>query len=195
LGETEEDRRSALLASMARACAAGVDWICLREKDLAARELERLAREVVAVIKEEGGTTKLLVHTRSDVALAVGADGVHLASGDQAMSPSEVRALWMKTRPQAPLIGVSCHTAEEIARAEAHGADFAVFGPVFEKAGVQNERGLTRLEEVCRRDHAARPRMPVLALGGVTTENEALCVRAGAAGIAAIRLFQTARRA
>jgi thiamine-phosphate pyrophosphorylase len=80
---------------------------------------------------------------------------------------------------------VSCHTADEVRRAESHGADFAVFGPVFEKVGTPLSVGLDALRAAC---HLAR--MPVLAIGGITLENAGACVEAGAAGIAAIRLFQ-----
>ena len=80
-------------------------------------------------------------------------------------------------------VGVSCHTTAEVARAAAEGADFAVFGPVFEKANVRLT-GLEALREACQET------IPVLALGGITLENAAACMRAGAAGIAGIRLFQ-----
>ena len=83
-------------------------------------------------------------------------------------------------------IGVSCHTRAEVARAAQEGADFAVFGPVFEK-----ERGRTRAQRVSKRcEKLARKKFPVLALGGITLENAEACIQAGAAGIAAIRLFQ-----
>ncbi|MEO8725665.1 MAG: thiamine phosphate synthase [Acidobacteriaceae bacterium] len=175
----------ALLREVRRACAAGVDWIQLREKQIAARELELLASRLLKQMGEFTPRPKLLLHSRADVALAVGADGIHLGSGAQALSAAEVRAVW-----PAALIGVSCHTRQQVALAEAQGADFAVFGPVFEKAGVRNPHGLELLREVCHRSDAARPPMPVLALGGVTAENTALCIDAGAAGIAGIRLFQ-----
>ncbi len=80
-------------------------------------------------------------------------------------------------------IGASCHTQAEVARAAQAGADFAVFGPVFEKARAR-PTGLDALREVCQE------KIPVLALGGVTLENAESCMQAGAAGIAAIRLFQ-----
>lgn len=180
LGGTER-----LLNAVRRVCMAGVDWIQLREKKLSGRELEHLAAAVLKTMAEFELRPKLLIHTRADVALAIGADGVHLASDPQTLMASEVRAIW-----PAAMIGVSCHTREEVALAEAHGANFAVFGPVFEKTGMRNEHGLERLREVCQRENAARPAMPVLALGGVNEENAALCVEAGAAGVAGIRMFQ-----
>jgi len=77
-----------------------------------------------------------------------------------------------------------------VASAESHGASFAVFGPVFEKSGSANRDGLEQLRKICHRTEAAQPPMPVWALGGITLENAQHCVAAGAAGIAAIRLFQ-----
>ena len=80
-------------------------------------------------------------------------------------------------------LGVSCHSAEGVAQAAVRGADFAVFGPIFEKKSAQ-PTGLDALREACRE------KIPVLALGGVTLENAESCIQAGAAGIAGIRLFQ-----
>jgi thiamine-phosphate pyrophosphorylase len=181
LGGTEQ-----LLRAVRCGCMAGVNWIQLREKELAGRELERLATRVLETMNEAEQRPKLLIHSRADIALAIGADGVHLASGAQSLMASEVRAVW-----PAAMIGVSCHTHEEIALAEAHGANFAVFGPVFEKWGMRSERGLERLREVCHRENAARLAMPILALGGVNIENARRCIEAGAAGIAGIRMFQS----
>ncbi len=164
----------ALLEAIARNLAAGVDYIQIREKDLGAGELLRLAGRALALPNPHG--TRILVNHRTDVALAAGAHGVHLTSDD--VPAQRVRAI-------APglVIGVSCHTVEELRAAE--GADFVVFGPVFYKAGHGPPVGLERLAEACR---AAR--MPVLALGGVDESNAAACIDAGAAGIAGIRMFQ-----
>jgi len=196
----EPTRRKRLLEKIAEAARAGIDWIQLREKDLTTRELESLAREAVDVLNKlrtENGElrTALLINSRTDVALAVGADGVHLRSDD--ISPLEVSAIWGKsnvgkTAPSGsasrkkPLIGVSCHSAEEVRRGEANGATFAVFAPVFEKKDAHGSRpaGVAHPREACN------ARIPVLALGGITLGNARFCIEAGAAGIAAIRLFQ-----
>ena len=82
-----------------------------------------------------------------------------------------------------PLIAVSCHSPAEVAQAEASGATFAIFAPVFEKKNAQ-PAGLNLLHE------ASQTNIPVLALGGITLENAQSCMAAGAAGIAAIRFFQ-----
>jgi thiamine-phosphate pyrophosphorylase len=206
-----EDQKRALLQKISEAAHYGVDYIQLREKDLNARELLRLASEAMAAIRNsppkqlEGGKrkleTRLLVNSRSDVAIASGANGVHLRADDisaadarVAFSKSAAAGNWKET--ENFLISVSCHTADNVRRAESEGADVAVFAPVFEKGGQQGV-GLAALRAACRgTPQADTPepspavRLPVLALGGVTLDNAHACIDAGAAGIAGIRLFQ-----
>jgi len=207
----ESARRRRLLEKISEAARAGVDYIQLREKDLSSHELESLAREAIRVITSARSPTTvhrplttLLINSRTDVALAAGAHGVHLRSDD--VSPREVREIWMKCNAASsrdPLIGVSCHTLDEVAQAAANDATFAVFGPVFEKKSTSDAASKTgdapRLADVAGRGNiagldllkrACQAKIPVLALGGVTLENAASCLAAGAAGIAAIRLFQ-----
>lgn len=175
------DRRSAggveaLLGYVERAVAAGVDAVQVREKDLPARELAALVRRVVAT------GARVLVNSRVDVALACGAHGVHLPG--ESVAPSA----WRSITPRGFLVGVSAHSVDEVRRAEAEGADFAVFSPVFpplSKASYGPAQGLARLAEAAR-----AVRIPVLALGGVTLENEGACLQAGATGVAGITLFQ-----
>src|SRR5262249_35087368 len=159
----------------------------LREKDLSARALEELARKAADAVLR-GSPARLLINSRIDVALACGAHGVNLPARD--LSASEARAVWDRAGLAPAVIGVSTHSAEEVAQAEAHGADFALFGPVFEKDRESNPRGLDQLRQACRRPFGALATVPVLALGGVTLENAQRCLDAGAAGIAGIRLFQ-----
>lgn len=185
-GDDEKQKRF-LLAKIGECATAGVDFIQLREKDLSTRDLEALARMAIAAI-HTGSPTKLLINSRTDVALAIGAHGVHLPAND--IPASEARVIWDRAGRTKAIIGVSVHSRDKVALAEAHGADFALFGPVFEKEGRQNPQGIVHLRQVCHRPHQPHSSMPVLALGGVTTENAALCVDAGAAGIAGIRLFQ-----
>jgi len=192
----ESARRRRLLEKIAEAVRAGVDYIQLREKDLPSGELESLARDAVRVVREaRNPETSLLINSRTDVALAVQADGVHLRSDD--ISPQEVRAVWKKAAscgadtlvrqlpPRDPLVAVSCHSPGEVARAT-NGATFAVFAPVFEKKETPTTppSGLPLLEKACH------TKIPVLALGGITLSNAHSCLEAGAAGIAGIRLFQ-----
>lgn len=180
-----------LPALIRRAVAAGIHWVQIREKDLPARELLGLVREAVAAA--QGSATRIVVNDRLDVALAAGAAGVHL--GEQSLSVAEVvgwrRAAESKARvPAGFLIGASCHSQEAALEAERAGADYIFFGPVFatpSKAAFGPPQGILKLTEVCR-----SVRIPVSAIGGVAVENAAECYTAGAAGIAAIRLFQQA---
>ena len=185
----EAARQSALLARIGECARWGVDYIHLREKDLSARELESLAACAIAEVRKNSSTTKLLINSRIDVALATGVDGVHLRShGD--ITASDARVIFSKCGVHKPIIACSCHTLEEVALAESHGADFAAFAPVFEKDGTAGV-GIDALRRTAQREIAASSRMPVLALGGITVENAAACIQAGAAGIAGIRLFQS----
>lgn len=182
-GNPEEQCRR-LLDKIAECAAAQVDYIQLREKDLGIRALEELATAAVKSLPH-GKQTKLLINSRIDVALACGADGVHLPARD--LSASEARTLFVRAGNAHPVIVVSTHSLEEVAYAEAHGADFTVFGPVFEKDGGSIRNGLEKLRSVCQKSERAAP---ILALGGVTLKNASQCIAAGANGIAAIRMFQ-----
>jgi len=187
----ELSRRRHLLDKINEAARAGVDFIQLREKDLSSRALEELAREALARIRQSSLATRLLINSRSDIALAVEADGVHLRSEDVSVSDARRVAEEVLSRNSQPTtrnwtIALSCHTEEDVRRAAAEHADFAAFAPVFEKRDTPDAKatGLAELERACR--HNVR----VLALGGVTIENAASCLHAVAAGIAGIRLFQ-----
>ena len=176
-----------LLDAIARNVADGVDWIQIREKDLSARELlDLVCRAIVLARTRTPISTKILVNTRLDVALAAGADGAHLPAGS--IPPGKWRELVRARVPPGFLIGTSCHAIDEVRAAEAEGADYAVFGPVFSPLSKGSDLAPRGLESLSR---AARSvRIPVLALGGITRENASACVSAGAAGVAAISLFQ-----
>ena len=193
----ESRSRQQLLQKIGEAARAGVDFVQLREKDLSVRDLQELAREAVSVVRAAEGSradaprTRLLINSRADVAIAVDADGVHLRSHD--ISVADVRAIWETARSRNSqletrnwFVGVSCHSEADVRRAASDGADFALFAPVFEKKEAPGSQpaGLDALRQACH--HA----IPVLALGGVTLGNAHACLQAGAAGIAAIRLFQ-----
>lgn len=183
-GESAEYLENSLVEAIRTAAAAGVDWIQIREKDLEARSLAGIVRRAMDATLGTGA--RILVNDRLDVALAAGAAGVHL--GETSL-PAETIAGWRSSAGRAEFqIGVSCHSIEAAREAERGGADYILFGPVFptpSKAAFGPPQGLVRLREVC-----AAVRIPVLAIGGVTLENADSCVEAGAAGVAAIRLFQ-----
>ena len=189
---TAAQQRSGVLRLIGEACRAGVNYIQLREKDLTPRELERLGRDAMRVVRDHSAMTQLLVNARSDVALASAADGVHLPAGE--LAASEIRALWRQASSREPIIGVSAHTVAEVRQAEAEGADFVVLAPIFEKLHSSTPAiGLDALRAACTGFQPAESqasRLAVFALGGVTLSNAAACRAAGAAGVAGIRIFQ-----
>jgi thiamine-phosphate pyrophosphorylase len=180
------DTVSRVREAIRRAFAAGADWVQIREKDLPGRTLLEIVRNALEAAQGRG---RVLVNDRLEIALAAGAGGVHL--GRQSVPAREVIA-WCR-RGNAPAefsIGVSCHSAEEARTAETDGASYVFFGPVFEtpsKKAFGKAQGIASLAEVC-----GAVRIPVLAIGGVNVENAPQCIQAGAAGIAAIRIFQDA---
>jgi thiamine-phosphate pyrophosphorylase len=161
----------------------GVDFIQLREKDLAPPELEMLARKVREKI--EGSRARLLVNistpAAASLALAAGAHGVHLAGQPRAGAAASVRRVF----GDEAIISVPCHGIEDIEVAAAEKVDLMLFSPVFEKFPTSLTHGLEGLRRAC----AAAQGTPVFALGGVTRANAPDCVAAGAAGVAGIRLF------
>ncbi len=150
----------------------GVDMIQIREKDLAARALFEFTLAVLEVRDRElknRSKTRILVNSRADIALATGADGVHLPAD----APREV--------VPGLLVGRSCHSLQDVEHAD---ADFVTYGPVFQTPGKSTPIGLDALKMACRLGK------PVFALGGVDWDNAESCMHVGAVGIAGIRLFQ-----
>ena len=184
---------AALVEKIATLTRAGVDWVQIREKELSARQLMGLVRAALrgALVAPDKnpGMPRIIVNDRVDVALTVGAGGVHL--GESSIPVGDVQ-LFVRSLDSAKdfMLGVSCHSLESVKAAASSGADYVFFGPVFatpSKAAFGEPHGVRRLAEVCR----SVP-IPVLAIGGITVANAGECFAAGAGGIAAIRLFQDA---
>lgn len=170
-----------ILQQIRRVICAGVDFIQIREKDLPARELYRLARQARAMAR--GRSTRILINDRLDIALAADLHGVHLA---QASLPAD--AVRTRVSKRGFLIGVSTHNRLEVDQALRRGADYLVFGPVFatpSKRQYGPPVTPSALGEAVRRSNR-----PIFALGGIDLHNYPDCLKQGAAGIAGIRLFQ-----
>ena len=166
-----------LVDVVAAAVQGGVDAVQLREKDLSARELVELARALLPICRQHGA--RLLVNDRIDIALATGADGVHLPASS--FSCRDARELV----GDAMLIGVSTHSPGEVEAAANGGADFVVLGPICatpSKAAFGAPLGTDALTAAC-----SRTTVPVLGIGGIDEANAFAVVRAGATGIAVVR--------
>lgn len=156
---------------------AGVDGVQIREKDLPDREVYELA---VWARGELPGPVRLLINGRADLALASGADGVHLPSDGVPVPP-----LRRRFGPDF-LVGRSTHHPDEVGRAREEGADYVTFGPVYPTPSKERYGSPQGLENLRR---AVAMGLPVFALGGVTLERLDEVAAAGAAGVAAIRMF------
>lgn len=169
--------QAALFAAIEESLRGGLRALQLREKDLNIRELLSMAEELRALTARYGAL--LFVNDRVDIALAVGADGVHLGAGG--IPPYAVR----KAAKERLLIGVSAHGIEEARRAKEEGADFIALGPVYRTPSKERYGppvGTEVFGQVCR-----EVGLPVLAIGGITTERVKEVRQAGAAGVALIR--------
>ena len=155
----------------------GVDVVQLREKDMATRDLLELASDLREITQQ--AKAKLLINDRIDIALAVGADGVHLPTNSFAIE--DARRLLGPTK----LIGVSTHSGDQAIEAEQRGADYVVFGPVFatpSKLQYGPPVGLDALRET-----SEAVSVPLLAIGGIDADGSAQARAAGARGVAVIR--------
>ena len=145
----------------------------LRAKALSAQQQYALALEVQRVCRAHA--TPLLINDRIDLALAIGAEGVHLPETSLPLAAAR------RLLGERALIGVSCHDARGLASAQAGGASFACLSPVFESPGKGAPLGLPQLAALVR-----ETTLPVLALGGVHAQNAASLRAAGAAGLAVV---------
>lgn len=152
------------------ACASGVRLVQLREKDLKGQSLLFLAQSLRTITTHYGAT--FIVNSRLDIALAAEADGLHLP--EQALPARTIRQLFTS------LLGRSVHDIAGAMEAEQSGADYLLFGHIFETASKTTDaRGLHALEEVCK-----SVSIPVYAVGGITPERASMCLKAGAFGVA-----------
>ncbi|QQS32606.1 MAG: thiamine phosphate synthase [Acidobacteriota bacterium] len=171
--------RHRILEHAAAAASNGATHFQIREKQLSAARLLELVRDAVRVVAGSG--LKVLVNERADIAVAAGADGVHLTS--RSFSAADVREAFGGEL----LIAVSTHSIDEVLRADEQGADLVVFGPVFDTPG-KTTAGIEKLKEACEKASG----FPVIALGGIDISNAKDATEAGAAGVAGIRCFSTA---
>lgn len=197
---SDAEQRQRLIALAAAWASGGVDIIQIREKDLPLAELQQLATKIIEAVRGTGAATRVLVNGPAQVALDAGADGIHLPSppvaepsGNPALPGAAATAIRAAHQVYAragreAVVSAACHSPDEIRQASE--ASMLLFAPVFEKAADQriaDGQGLAALRAAVE---LAAP-VPVLALGGVSEKNAAACVQAGAAGVAAIRLFLT----
>jgi len=182
-GRLTQAERDGLIRLAEQWAAAGVDYIQLREKDLSTPDLIVLAQLIVGAVRCSDGCGQLLINAgapgAAEAARASGAAGLHLPGRWEAEQVGWARALG--------IVSVGCHSVGEIAVARAAGADMALLSPIFktESHPEAPPLGLEVLAEGCR----TAAGVPVFALGGVTAGDAAACIAAGAAGVAAIRMF------
>lgn len=192
LAAPESEAERVLADKIAAASASGIDWVQIREKDLPAKRLASLIPPTMTSSprgRDAKGGARLFLNDRLDLALTAGVSGVHL--GESSLPVREAKELASRVAGRREfLVGVSCHSQESAKAAQRDGADYIFFGPAFatpSKAVFGLPQGLDRLAKVCE-----EVTIPVLAIGGISVENAQSCLRAGASGIAAIRLFQDA---
>lgn len=182
-GETTDEnlsgKRREILDTVRLAVECEIPMVQLREKNISARSLFNLASEIAVMTR--GSKTRLLINDRADIAAASGADGVHLTANS--LPVNLVRANFPDL-----IIGASTHSPEELANANAGGADFAVFGPVFPSPGKGSPVGLLEFKRAC----GMFPAFPLIGLGGIDGSNFESILDAGAAGVAAIRWLNDA---
>ncbi len=171
------EKKIEILETLRAAIGGGIELFQIREKNLTAKLLFELVSMASSITFGSG--TKLLVSDRADIALAGKADGVHLPANS--LRADVIR----RNFPEEFIIGVSTHSLAEAESAAKHGADFVVYGPVFESPGKGETVGLAGLKQVCDK----LGDFPVLALGGINATNYRSVFDSGARGFAAIRFL------
>jgi thiamine-phosphate pyrophosphorylase len=186
---TEQQRRDALVELARNWAQHGIDYIQIREKDLVPSDLLDLTQQIIFAVRQQTTHTRVLLNGPAQIALEAGADGIHLPASAPPNTAEQTSNLFHHAGREAT-ISQSCHNLEEIRKANR--ASLILYAPVFEKT-VYGESNLPGqgLEALKHAVEAAKP-IPVFALGGVTKQNAPSCIKVGAAGIAAIRLFLNA---
>ncbi|MCG3778234.1 MAG: Thiamine-phosphate synthase [Nitrospira sp.] len=180
--DRHQTKRRSLVVLLQRVLSVAAPAIQLRERDLSARDLVTLAREVQALTNSDG--SQFLINDRVDIALALDGVGTHLRSNSLAVSVA--RRLLGTNR----LLGISVHSVEEAVRAESQGADYVILGPIYETPSKQafgTPLGLQTLEKACR-----AVRIPIVGIGGVTAARAREMRQAGAFGAAVITAILSA---
>jgi len=177
------EKKAEILSLVKIAAESKISFVQIREKNLPARFVFELASEAAKITSR--ATTKILVNDRADIALAAGADGVHLTN--DSLSAAIVRRHF----PPNFIVGASVHTFVEAEKARNESADFVTFSPIFptpskEKYGAP--QGLENLREICEKLED----FPVVALGGIDENNYKSVLENGASGFAAIRFLNDA---
>ena len=181
-GEEAQNKGTTLLEQLRGLPPALPCMVQIREKHLEARSLFSLAVKAKEITLPEGSL--LLLNERTDIAAAAGLHGVHLP--ENALAPNILRALFPKL-----LFGCSVHSLDAARIAEENGADYLLFGPIFDtpsKRKYGSPQGLEKLGEVCHKTS-----LPVFAIGGITPRNAANCRAEGAYGVAALSIFRDSR--
>lgn len=168
--------RNSILRTISDAVESGISFVQIREKSLAANQLFELTAAVAEITSNS--KTLLMVNGRPDIAAVAGADGVHLP--ESGLPIKVVKKAFPKL-----LIGASVHSVNGAVTAAESGADLAIFGNVFATPGKGTPSGVESLREVC----VAVSPLPIIAVGGINVSEISEVLRAGAAGVAAIRMF------
>lgn len=184
----ELQKRSQLLEQIRELVCSRVDFLQIREKDLPAADLESLAVSICALVRQQGSPARVLLNGPAEIALRSGCHGIHLPGDATPEDAAQARQIYAQAGRTA-ILSAACHSLADVEQRRDR-ADLLLFAPVFEKVlseGALPGLGPAALASAVR----ASQGKPVLALGGVTAANVPLCMDAGAAGIAAIRLFMT----
>lgn len=193
---TEPERRAELIDLARNWAKCGIDYIQIREKDLALNELHALTEQIVTAVRSASRTTRVLLNGPAHIALETGADGIHLPTNAPPDAAEQARNLFDRNGREAT-ISYACHNRQEVLKAKEESQQnphatttntVILYAPVFEKLTSAEKLPGQGLEALKHAVESAKP-IPVFALGGVTQQNAASCIAQGAAGIAAIRMF------